>query len=355
LLAAPPDLSALKDGQAWEAAKENAGRYGVAALVAFTVRSHVSAGEREWCDRILARCWIKHERMLSQLEDLTILFESAGIRTIALKGPALALRYYDPPFLRKSSMDLDFAVAREDLARASDLLMAAGYRLEVPIQEAVLRSHHLELVHPSRPKIELHFRLSHMSRGIAVNEFFDRAIPFLLPSGREIKVLGPADQLLHLMLHLAQSRFGTLFHLTEVRRVRNAEPLPVVEEAVRRAIDGRYCGVLRMMDIAFRVRWGEPFLPSRSAVPPTWLDWRLNRQLYADFEHWSVPGRKWTPATRLWGRWLDLQITDSLADAARSLLLLIQAARFHNARKVWRTIRNVSYGPDFSSTRPPEK
>lgn len=328
LLADPPELSVLGDAASWSAIKQHAGRYGVAALVAMAARMHVSRDERAWCDRILTEGWVRHERMLQQLDFLVGLFSDAHIPVIALKGPLLAQRYYEPAFLRKPSMDLDLAVAAEDLDRACRTLANVGYVPSYPIREALRESHHLELDHPSRPHLELHFRLTHRAMGIPVNEFFSRAVPVTLPSGAQAQVLGPADQLLHLILHLTQSRFGTLFHLYEIRRVCRAEPRDVLVEAVRRAIGHHYCGALRMMDVAFRSRWNEPFLPPDVPVPKTWLNWRLTPKLYRTFEEFSLPGREMSVADRMWARWLDLQLTDRPADAWRGAAFFLETARY---------------------------
>jgi hypothetical protein len=345
LLSDPPDLSVLEDKSSWTIIRENAGRYGVGALVAHSARSHVSPQERTWCDTVLVAGWGRHERMLQQLDYLTGLFDSEGIRTIALKGPLLAQRYYKPAFLRKSSIDLDIAVIADDLENACKVLLRVGYRQEMPLNEALARSHHVQFLHPSRPTVELHFRLSHMSLGIPVNQFFDRAVACRLPSGREALVLGPADQLLHLVLHLATSRFGTLFHLYEIRRVCAAEPLSVRAEAIARAVDHGYCGVLRMLDVAFRSRWGEPFIPPDTALPVTWLNWRLNEELYDAFDRWATPGQPLTLRARLQGRWLDFQVTDAPSDAIRSIVLWLQTARFQMKRRAWGTLKPISYVP----------
>jgi hypothetical protein len=349
LLAEPPDLSALQDDACWKAVRDNAGRYGVAALVAYAARSHVSAAERNWCDRVLTDSWTRHERMLRQLEFVLGLLADEGIPAISLKGPLLAQRYYTPAFLRKPPMDLDVAVTGLDLERASNALVKAGYKQDAPISEAKAWSHHVTLSHPSRPRVELHFRLSHQALGIPVDQFFERTLSCRLPNGREAQVLGPADQILHLALHLAHSRFGTLFNLYELRRVCRAEPASVRTEAIRKAVDNHSCGVLRMVDIAFRVRWGERFLPPDAAVPKTWLNSRLNEKLYAEFERSSEPGLGLTLAARLRGRWLEFQITDAPADALRSLKLLAQTARFQIAKGAWGKVKDLTYGPDYSA------
>jgi len=348
LLTEPPDLSVLQDDASWKAARENAGRYGVAPLVAFAARSYVSPKERLWCDRVLTDSWARYERMLRHLEFVLGILAYEGIPAISLKGPLLAQRYYTPAFLRKPSMDLDLGVTEGYLAAACGALVKAGYKQDTSIGEAKAWSHHVTLSHPSRPRVELHFRLSHQTLGIPVEEFFERTVFCRLPNGHEARVLGPADQLLHLLLHLAQSRFGTLFNLYEIRRVSGAEPLSVRTEAVQRAVEHRFCGVLRMVDVAFRVRWKERFLPPEVVVPKTWLNWRLNERLYRAFERSSEPGLGLTLAERLRGRWLEFQITDAPSDALRSLKLLAETARFQIARGAWGKVKDLTYGPDYS-------
>jgi hypothetical protein len=337
LLADAPDLSVLEDTRAWETVEQSAGRFGVAQLIAYAVRRHVSGQQRAWCDRVLIESWALHERMLRHLEDLVGFLDAEKIPVLCLKGPLLARRYYDPPFLRKPSIDLDLAVMEKDLPRAREALEGIGYTPATSIREAVREGHHLELNHPSRPHLELHFRLSHRALGLRVDELFDRAVTVIFPGGRETKVLGPADQLLHLILHLAQSRFGTLFHLHEIHKVSDKEPPEVIAEAIQRAVQHHYSGVVRMMDIAFRARWNEPFIPPGVVVPKTWLNRRLTPELYRRFEEFSLPGREMSAVDRMRGRWLDFQLTDRPADAWRTAAFFLETARYSATRKrLWK-------------------
>jgi hypothetical protein len=349
-----PDLSALQDGISWQTIKQCCGEYGVAAQVAYAARLHVTREEREWCDRILSNSWIRHERMLKHVENLAGLLSGEGIQTISLKGPLLARRYYAIPFLRKASMDVDLAVREKDLERAVTVLAGEGYRLSDSLAFARARDHHAVLTHPKRPNVELHFRLSHMALGIAVDEFFERSIPFRLPNGQEAQVLAGADQLLHLALHLTQSRFGTLFHLCEVRRVLKAESPEVAAEAIRRAVGHHFTGAIRMMDIAFRARWNERFIPEGVEIPRTWLHRRLTPELYRAFERWSIPGRGLSLAARLHGRWLDLQLTDGLSDAARAAIYFTRSAQIQLGRGAWGTVKHLRFAaPAVPSVEPP--
>ena len=280
--------------------------------------------------------------MLAHLEFVLGVLARQGIPAISLKGPLLAQRYYSPPLLRKPSMDLDLAVAAGDIARACDALVAEGYDLNSTVRDAFSQSHHVTLSHASLPRVELHFRLSHAAVGIPVEEFFERTVAVRLPGGLEARVLGASDQLLHLALHLAHARFGTLFYLYEVRRVWRVESAEVRAEALRRAVAHRFCGVLRMIDVAFRVRWGEPFLEPEAGVPRTWLNWCLTPGLYRRFEKWSLPGRKLSLGARLQGRWLDFLITDGLGDGLRLAALFGQTAAMQVAEmEAWRTRREL--------------
>jgi len=340
-----PPVPVLHDEQSWALIKEHAGRYGVAPLIAYVARHHASPGESRWCEQILLDSWKRHGRMLGHLQHVLGLLNGKGIPTISLKGPLLARRYYTPAFLRKPSMDLDLAVTEPDLGNACDVLVAAGYKQDASVRDSLTRSHHVTLVHRSKPRIELHFRLSHQALGIPVGQFFERVISCRLPNGKDAQVLGPADQLLHLILHLAHSRFGTLFHLYEIRRVCRSEPPAILEEAIQRAIEHHFCGVLQMIEIAFRARWQERFLPAEVEIPATWLNWRLNEKLYEEFESWSTPGRELTLPARLEGRWLDFQITDTPSDIVRWIMLMKHTAYFQIARRGWGTAKHLVYGP----------
>jgi len=347
LLEDAPDISALANQQVWSTIRQHAGSYGVAALIAYAVRPHVTGEDRQWCDRILTESWVRHERMLGCLENLLRLFDANGIPVIALKGPLLARRYYKPAFLRKPSMDLDLAVSAQYLDRACKVLASEGYAPSKPIRDALSDSHHVELDKPSQPRLELHFRLSHRALGIAVDELFERAVSVSLPNGRKALVLGAADQLLHLILHLTQSRFGTLFHLFEVRRVCRAETSDVLAEAISRGVRHHYCGALRMMDIAFRTRWKEPFLVPGTNIPKTWLNSRLTPELFRAFESWSLPGRDLHLADRIYGRWLDFQLTDRPRDALRSAAYFLATAKSSVGQsRAWGSVKRLRFAHD---------
>lgn len=338
LLADPADKGLVNDPEAWAEIKKHAPRHGVAQLVAFTARPHVSPSEREWCDQVLTRSWTKYSRSLRDLEHALGILREGGIRAIAIKGPLLARRHYTPPFLRKPSADVDLAVRDRDLEKSCELFVRAGYTPVLPLPEARARSHHFALAHPTQPPLELHIRLSHGAYGIPVDEFFERAVPCLLPSGTEAWLLSPADEILHLVLHRAHGRFATLFHLQEIRRLWTAAGPAVRQETLRRAVKHHFAGAFAMTDVAFRVRWGERFLADDD-LPKTWLHSRITEQLYKEFEMLSDPGRELPLSARLGRRWIDFQLTDRPADARRFAAIMLRIAWYQLWRRGWKTVR----------------
>jgi hypothetical protein len=333
LLSDRPDLAVLADSEAWGLVRNQSKQLGVAPLIAYIVRPHVSGPDREWCDAILTRSWTRHENSLRHLRFVLGVLNDAGIETLSLKGPLLAQRYYNPPFLRRPSVDLDIAVRARDLQRACEALVRSGYVRTRSLEEDLACSHHVELTHPGRKAVELHFRASHGLLGVLVDEFFDRSLACAIPGGGMARVPGPADEILQLVLHLAKDRYKPIFHLYEIRRLWRATSPAIREEVISRAASHHFQGVIALTEVAFRVRWGEPFLPPDSphllAIKRgTWLHRKYDERLYTAFESASAEGLEHRPGDRVRGRWLQFQITDRPIDAVRLLGLLGRIAWF---------------------------
>lgn len=336
LLSDQPDFSIVKEPARWDFIQESSKIEGLAGIIAYGAREHVTGLQRAWCDSVLASNWAQHDARMRQLDRVLGELEDAHVQVIALKGPLLARRYYELPFLRKPSIDLDFAVRRPDLVRACDALTEAGYQLEYPVSEAVERNHHVALNHRSRPRIELHVRLSHGVMGIPVAALFDRAIPYALPSGRTAWLLNPADEILHLILHRSYGG-TTLFHLYELRRIWRHAAHEVQREVVRCAIEHRFAGVLRLTDAAFRAYWDEPFLRPELPDVNCWLAPRIDDQFYREFERLAAPDIEVTRKVWLRRKWLEVQLTDSPLDAGRWIARLARAF----LRTLWCRLRQA--------------
>ena len=275
---------------------------GIAPLVAYAVRLHVPAPDRAWCDRILAQSWASYQRNLRGLEFVAATLDRRGIQLLALKGPLLASRYYNPVFLRMPSGDLDFAVRECDIDEACAALTEVGYAFESSLETARAFSHHVVMLHPARVAIELHFRMSHGPFGLPVDPFFDRAARYRLQTGTEVLILEGAAEVFHLALHAVCGRFRPFFHLYELRQVSRASGPAIVREAAAMAAECNMAGAFALIDAAFQSCWGESFLPEDVSMPRTWLQWRINEKLYHACGHWSESARGHSLRSRLQGR-----------------------------------------------------
>jgi hypothetical protein len=128
-----------------------------------------------------------------------------GVEVCPLKGPVLADRIHPDPALRPAG-DLDLLVAEDRLEGALSALEADGYRREEGFRAQYERrhAHHVTLLHPERPPVELHFRLqSGFGATLSAEDALARARPYRTGSGRSVRVLAPEDELILLAVHAA--------------------------------------------------------------------------------------------------------------------------------------------------------
>jgi hypothetical protein len=339
LLSSPCDPGAVYDSALWLQTTQVSALSGVSAVAAFTARPYASREQRIWCDEVLSLNWRRFDRNFHYLQHTLELLDHAGIQSLVLKGPLLAQRHYHPPFLRKTSLDIDLAVRECDIDRVCSVLKSDGYVQSKSLQEAKAYGYDLTLLHESAPRVELHFRLSHGASGIPVEEFFDRSRTVRLPNGTSARILGEADEILHLVLHYAHHRFPLLFNLYEIRLIWNRASAETRNEAIRRAVQHGFFGAFAMTDVAFRVIWKEAFLPTDRPLPQTWLHWRINENLYWQCVDWSSSPDKLTFWNRLRGRWLDFQVTDRPSDALKFAAMFFNVAWFRLKQRGWRTMK----------------
>jgi Uncharacterised nucleotidyltransferase len=163
--------------------------------------------------------------LTARLLELLSLFDASSIPAVPFKGPVLAWSLYDNVALR-DFVDLDILVRREDVVAVRDVLLAHGYRTDLPRnpaqQAAYLRARH-----------ELHFRPEDDSCLIELHQAFlppsyrfeydyeslwqrlDRTIFY----GRDILALAADDLLLVLCAHGAKHRWQSLGWISDVARL----------------------------------------------------------------------------------------------------------------------------------------
>ncbi len=211
---APPDLRPLLRREpapfaglspaACEALLAAAVRHGLLAAVDGRLPPE-DAPLRQRFERLAAAVRLQDALLRRALEEALEALAGAGVSPVALKGPALADRIYPDPSLRPAG-DLDLLVAEPELEAAAAALLRIGFTRGPPLQEAYQRSHHhhLQLLRPLGPAVELHFRpQSGFGAAFPAGELLARARPHRTVGGAAVRVLAPEDELLVLAVHAA--------------------------------------------------------------------------------------------------------------------------------------------------------
>ena len=145
--------------------------------------------------------------LTSELMTLLRTFATAGIESIPFKGPALALIAYDDLSLRRF-VDLDVIVKKEDVFRARDILLQAGYKTPKPLNEdqqlVLLRTQHcLQFSRENgRMIFELHWNVASdlFASPVSVTDLWRQLIDIEI-AGQVVKSFSADDLLFSLCVH----------------------------------------------------------------------------------------------------------------------------------------------------------
>jgi len=160
--------------------------------------------------------------MEHQLRKILNAFQFQGVRTLIVRGPALAWLVYPDPALRPSS-DLDLLVLPEQVSSARAILEEMGYQCLSKRFEGCRTFFREEcFIHRENPRnnlmIDLHWALwelhpsSNNRDHIGVRDLFSRAVTVNAPT-LSFKTLHPVDALIHAAVHL------TMIHGKDMRLI----------------------------------------------------------------------------------------------------------------------------------------
>jgi len=163
---------------------------------------------------------------LLELERLWSVFGEAGLRCLAIKGPALAAQTAGDPASRGSG-DLDLLISPGDVEAACQLLEANGWRMRLGTEvrpgtwawDHVLRSFNAFTFDGPGSTVDLHWRLDPTLDALPGFEVvWGRREPVDLGAVR-VETLGHADLLGHASLHAAKDYWRWLRSLVDVHRI----------------------------------------------------------------------------------------------------------------------------------------
>jgi Uncharacterised nucleotidyltransferase len=216
-------LRDLLRGVSWSALFALAEEHGVIALLAATLRRFDdSVAPPEFAQKIreLHRAQVLSTlKMTAELFRLVDLFRAATLDVALVKGPTLALRAYGDTGARQYG-DLDFLVRQQDVLRASELMLSAGYKPDISLD--AIRAEKIPgqylFVRTSAPLlVELHTErtMRYFPRGLPLEEFCARRQNVLVDD-HEIPALSIEDELILICIHGAKHLWERLSLIADV-------------------------------------------------------------------------------------------------------------------------------------------
>ena len=167
---------------------------------------------------------LRNLRTVADLHELLAVLHRGGIEAVPYTGPALAALLYGNLSLREY-VDLDVLVRPADVARASDLLAAAGFVPHFALPPARLRAHvrlsYVQLFErPGHAAVELHWNVTprFFSLPVDVEALWPRLRPLSL-GGRPVLAPAADDLLLLLAAHGAKDGWQRLEWVAAIAEV----------------------------------------------------------------------------------------------------------------------------------------
>lgn len=205
-------------------------RHGLSPLLYHSLRAinlHDQIGS-DVMDRLKTAYYSNALRNLRLYDELRLIlagFDQAGIKSIVLKGAALAEPVYKNVALRVMS-DIDLLIQKEDLKRAQSVMKQLGYSSgQKRLAEWHIRNHHHLLAYTFQGRVapvEIHFDLFPPMYNFTMEiDDFWKATRSCKIQNAEMRVFSVEDQILHLAVHgaLLGGRFIDLCNLCDISEI----------------------------------------------------------------------------------------------------------------------------------------
>jgi hypothetical protein len=166
----------------------------------------------------------KTAKLSAELLQIIDIFQTYKLRFFILKGLPLALEIYNDTSLRSSS-DIDILIHKDDMEKASEILLTIGYKPIHVKNKNMIGHHHTVLINNNNNiAIELHWKLIKDQFFISSNKpssifYFDnlwsnkRQVFFY---SREINMFSIEDELIYLIYHATTHYFIDLKWLGDI-------------------------------------------------------------------------------------------------------------------------------------------
>ena len=272
-------VSGIKD---WKYLADLANEHGVAALAYHNLErlgiiQYVPRSVTDFLRNALMISMSRNAHHLNEMNEVLKILNSAGIKTVLLKGLALEISVYGNAGLRQMT-DVDILISREDCIKARDLLVAGGFN-SLPVKSYL---HRLILTHtgkhlPSLLKngfsVEIHHDLFGPGKSNLTGMLYDKSNETQINDER---VFIPEEQIFflylvrHLFLHEKNNESQLRLYtdmVVLIEKFRDSiinNDLPVFAEM------GSMSNTLFRKLESLRNMWGMPF--------PEWLNELIDRE-----------------------------------------------------------------------------
>lgn len=217
----------------WDVLARFATRHGILPLVYEFLSSRLGDAVQGQSARGILRRFqsntIRNRFLARELVRLTASFEQSRIRTIAFKGPALAVSAYGSVNMRQF-VDLDLLVHQEQVAEAIRVLLEEGYVAPsgYGTREIARRgAFETSMVKPGTGvAIDLHWRLAEPYFPLSMDreDLWRRAMRIEIENGA-VSTLDFEDHLLYLCVHGARHGWEALGGVCDVARLIRVAPI----------------------------------------------------------------------------------------------------------------------------------
>jgi hypothetical protein len=151
---------------------------------------------------IYRRAWYRNELLISSGLDAVRSLRAAGVESMLLKGASLVATVC-PEHALRPMQDFDILVERHSFARAVDLLLTQGWRIDPPLRdpEAHLAFQHGVSLRRGGGELDVHWLSAWGMFDLGGEAEFWRAARRVLLGGETVEALDSADQLLQICVH----------------------------------------------------------------------------------------------------------------------------------------------------------
>ena len=165
--------------------------------------------------------------LIAEMFRVVDILAAAKIEAVVVKGPVLAVRAFGDPSARQYG-DVDFLLRSADIARASAVLIEAGFEPHIPadaIHAQKRPGQYMFRRTGANSLIELHTErtLRYFPRPLPINHFFQRSTTVSI-DGRPIPALAAEDEFVLISVHGAKHFWERLMWIADVAAIVHRNP-----------------------------------------------------------------------------------------------------------------------------------